>query len=173
MEVYRVVTALIARVKSHLCYPDFGRTKISLQRQAVNSQNHGSRIFSDQNHSSLNIAAYINKRCNNQHDSTPHTSEYLSQTSFQNLLPTLPLLPTHSHQPIKQLLSQPHSGNFIGIAILVDDLQPIGNHLTCSPPNHNLRLPAQASNLLQLPNFLNRDAEFRTCVFRFKTSAIT
>ena len=95
-----------------------------------------------------------------------------TQTSFQNLLPTLPLLPTHSHQPIKQLFSQSHSGDFVGIAMLIDNLQPIGNCLACSPPNHNLRLPAQSSDLLQLPNFLNRDAEFRTYVSRFKTSAI-
>ena len=87
-------------------------------------------------------------------------------------LPALPLLTPHSHQPIEQLLPQPHRRNLMPLPPLIHNLQPIRHRLARRPSNHNLRLPSQPANLLQFPDIRNRHRKFRRRLFGFQAGAV-
>lgn len=86
--------------------------------------------------------------------------------------PTLPLLPAHSHQPIEQLLPQLYRRNLMRLPHLIHNLQPVRHRLARRPSNHNLRLPAQSTHLLQFPDIRNRHREPRRRLFRFQTGPV-
>jgi len=78
--------------------------------------------------------------------------------------PSLPLLTTHSNQPVEQLISQDHGSQVPVIALLVNDLQTIG-HLTIQRPAYNkLRFPTQTADFLQLFDVSNGDGPDRVQV---------
>lgn len=86
--------------------------------------------------------------------------------------PTLPLLPAHSHQPIEQLLPQPHRRDLVRIPILAHNLQPIRHRLARRPSDHDFRLPTQSTHLLQLPDVRNRHRELGRRLFGFQAGAV-
>ena len=76
--------------------------------------------------------------------------------------PTLPLLPTHGNQAIKQFLTQRDRRQLPRLARFRHNLQPISDSLVRRPAHHQLRLPADAANLLQLADVVDGDAEHGT-----------
>ena len=55
---------------------------------------------------------------------------------------------------------------------LIHNLQPIRHRLARRPPDHNLRLPPQAANLLQFPDIRHRDRKLRRRLFGFQAGAV-
>lgn len=86
--------------------------------------------------------------------------------------PTLPLLPAHSHEPIEQLLPQPHRRNLERLPTPIHNLQPIRHRLARRPPHHDLRLPPQPAHLLQLPDIRNGDRELGRRLLGLQAGAV-
>ena len=95
-----------------------------------------------------------------------------TQTCRPPGLPALPLLTPHSHQPIKQLLPQPHRRHLVPLPPLIHNLQPVRHRLARRPPHHNLRLPPQPANLLQFPDVRHGHRKPRRRPFGLQAGAV-
>ena len=74
---------------------------------------------------------------------------------------TFPLLPTDRNQPIEQLFPQWNRREPPRFPLLRHNFHPVRNLLISGPAHDDLRLPAQPTDLLQLLDILDRDAENR------------
>ena len=81
---------------------------------------------------------------------SPQVTPIVAYTlSFSSTSTSFPLLPTHRHQPIEELVSKNHRSHRVMIPQPIDNLQSIRNFSVQCPSYNKLRFPTKTTNLLQ------------------------